>query len=60
MSGAASGSSFGEVERRVTECAWYSFGARTRWFNRVAWDIGLVAVEAGGRRLSVLAATDTD
>ncbi len=60
MSGAASGSSFGEVERRVNECAWYSFGARTRWFNRVAWDIGLVAVEADGRRLAVLAATDTD
>ena len=60
MSGAAGGSSFGEVERRVNECAWYSFGARTQWFNRVAWDIGLVAVEEDGRRLAVLAATDTD
>ena len=58
--GEASTASFAEVERRVGECAWYCFGARTRWFHQVAWDIGLVAVAAGGLRLAVLAASDTD
>ena len=60
MSGEASTASFAEVERRVGECAWYCFGARTQWFHQVAWDIGLVAVAASGRRLAVLAASDTD
>lgn len=59
-SGAARGPAFDEVERRVTASDWHSFGAPTRWFHRVAWDIGLVAVEADGRRLAVLAASDTD
>ncbi|WP_282792593.1 DUF6183 family protein [Streptomyces sp. CC224B] len=49
-----------EVEARVRECAWYDFEAGTPWFERVAWDIGLVAVCSEGRRLAVLAATDTD
>ncbi|MGY4740553.1 DUF6183 family protein [Streptomyces sp. ATMOS53] len=48
------------VEARVRECAWYGFDADTRWFERVAWDIGLASVSPDGRRLAVLAATDTD
>ncbi|WP_324783183.1 DUF6183 family protein [Streptomyces sp. H51] len=49
-----------EVEARARACAWYAFGADTKWFERVAWDIGLVAVSPERRRLAMLAATDTD
>ncbi|NKZ00033.1 DUF6183 family protein [Nocardiopsis alborubida] len=49
-----------EVEQRASECFWYSFGGSTDWFDQVMWDIGLVAVAPGRRRLAVLAATDTD
>ncbi|MFI0448629.1 DUF6183 family protein [Actinomadura sp. 6N118] len=60
MAGAADDAPFDEVERLVNECTWYTFETRTAWFEQVAWDIGLVAVEPGARRLTVLAATDTD
>ncbi|WBB58910.1 DUF6183 family protein [Streptomyces sp. WMMC500] len=50
----------GEVEARAGECAWYGFVADTAWFEQVAWDLALAAVGAEGRRLAVLAATDTD
>ncbi|MEV6820553.1 DUF6183 family protein [Nocardiopsis dassonvillei] len=50
----------GEVEQRASECFWYSFGGSTDWFDQVIWDIGLVAVTPGRRRLAVLAASDTD
>lgn len=60
LSGAAEGATFGEVEQRVRDCAWYGFDADTKWFKRVAWDLGLAAVTPDGRRLAVLAATDTD
>ncbi|WP_405594413.1 DUF6183 family protein [Streptomyces sp. NBC_01410] len=60
LSGTASEAPVGEVERNAQACDWYSFGAATKWFERVAWDIGLVSVAPGYRRLAVLAATDTD
>lgn len=60
LSGAAEGSPMGEVEARAGECAWYGFVADTAWFELVAWDLALAAVGADGRRLAVLAATDTD
>ncbi|MGW0732992.1 DUF6183 family protein [Streptomyces sp. NPDC002851] len=60
LSGATAEAPPGEVEREAQACGWYSFGAATKWFERVAWDIGLVAVAPGYRRLAVLAATDTD
>ncbi|WP_190137473.1 DUF6183 family protein [Streptomyces longispororuber] len=60
LSGAAETGPAEEVEARVRECAWYDFDAETSWFERVAWDIGLLAVSPGRRRLAVLAATDTD
>nr|CAI78142.1 conserved hypothetical protein [Streptomyces ambofaciens ATCC 23877]CAJ89200.1 conserved hypothetical protein [Streptomyces ambofaciens ATCC 23877] len=60
LSGASSAAPVGEVEAHVQECDWYSFGAATAWFERVTWDIGLVSVTPGARRLAVLAATDTD
>ncbi|OMI33527.1 Hypothetical protein SPAR_40949 [Streptomyces sparsogenes DSM 40356] len=60
LAGAAEGGSAEAVEARVRECLWYVFSADTEWFERVAWDIGLVAVSPERRRLAVLAATDTD
>jgi hypothetical protein len=39
---------------------WYRFAPDTDWFEHVAWDLALVAVSPDGRRLAVLAATDTD
>ncbi|MCH0568359.1 hypothetical protein I3F60_03640 [Streptomyces sp. MUM 136J] len=60
LSGASMTASVGEVQRNIQECDWYSFGAATKWFERVAWDIGLVSVTPGARRIAVLAATDTD
>ncbi|MFF9898401.1 DUF6183 family protein [Streptomyces longispororuber] len=60
LCGAAGTDPVEEVEARVRECAWYDFEAGTPWFERVAWDIGLVTVCSERRRLAVLAATDTD
>lgn len=60
LSGAAVHASAAEVEQQVLECDWYSFGAATKWFERVAWDIGLAAIASGRRQVALLAATDTD
>lgn len=60
LSGIAEGAPAEEAEACARECAWYGFGADTKWFERVAWDIGLASVFPGRRRLAVLAATDTD
>lgn len=60
LSGMAQGILAEEVEACARACAWYAFGAETKWFERVAWDIGLVAVSPERRRLAMLAATDTD
>jgi hypothetical protein len=49
-----------EVEARAQASSWYSFAETTRWFNRIAWDIGLAVVAPDRRHLAVLAATDTD
>ncbi|MEU3383570.1 DUF6183 family protein [Streptomyces albidoflavus] len=60
LAGVADGADAREVEARGHECAWFKFDARTDWFEQVAWDIGLAALSPDGRRLAVLAATDTD
>ncbi|MBH1938917.1 hypothetical protein I5Q34_32450 [Streptomyces sp. AV19] len=60
LSGAAADAAPDDVARQARDCAWYDFGGATKWFTRVAWDIGLVTVAPGRRRLAVLAATDTD
>jgi hypothetical protein len=49
-----------ELERRAMDHSWYEFDADTDWYCRIAWDLGLVVVAPDGRRLTVLAATDTD
>ncbi|MEV6028599.1 DUF6183 family protein [Streptomyces sp. NPDC052036] len=60
LAGSPEGATAGEVEARVRECTWCGFGADTKWFEQVAWDIGLAALAPDRRRLAVLAATDTD
>lgn len=54
------GATAAEVEARVLDYVWHGFGADTKWFEQVAWDIGLAALSPDRRRLAVLAATDTD
>ncbi|MFG2918873.1 DUF6183 family protein [Kitasatospora sp. NPDC048298] len=60
LAGSPEGTSASEVEAHVLDCVWHGFGADTKWFEQVAWDIGLAALSPGRRRLAVLAATDTD
>ncbi|MFG2142660.1 DUF6183 family protein [Streptomyces sp. NPDC048696] len=60
LAGSPEGATVAEVEAHVLDCVWHDFGANTKWFDQVAWDIGLAALSSGRRRLSVLAATDTD
>jgi hypothetical protein len=60
LAGAAENDPAEAVEARARACTWYGFGADTKWFERVAWDIGLAALSPERRRLAVLAATDTD
>jgi hypothetical protein len=49
-----------EVQDAAELCGWFSFEAATRWFNNIAWDIGLVVIRPNRTSLAVLAATDTD
>jgi hypothetical protein len=39
---------------------WYEFRATTSWFYNVAWDVGIIALDASNNKISILAATDTD
>ncbi|MEZ0114032.1 hypothetical protein ABH920_008066 [Catenulispora sp. EB89] len=41
-------------------CAWYRFDADAPWYSGIICDIGLVAVRPDGRRMAVLAATDSE
>ncbi|MFG1994247.1 DUF6183 family protein [Actinoplanes sp. NPDC048988] len=49
-----------DVEALAHAAAWHSFAGASKWFDRVAWDLGLAVVSPDRRRLAVLAATDTD
>jgi hypothetical protein len=60
LAGCPEGAAFEEVETRAGDCIWYGFAADTKWFEQVAWDVGLAALTPDRRRLLVLAATDTD
>ncbi|GIH25743.1 hypothetical protein Aph01nite_40530 [Acrocarpospora phusangensis] len=60
LSAAPEGATAAEVEERAGQCAWFTFGADSGWFKRIAWDIGLAAVTSDGQTLSVLAATDSN
>ncbi|WP_205314788.1 DUF6183 family protein [Nonomuraea lactucae] len=58
LSGTPGERTFTEAEQRVQ--AWYTFAATTKWFEQVAWDIGIAALDPDNQRLRLLAATDTD
>ncbi|MFG3149685.1 DUF6183 family protein [Streptomyces sp. M41(2017)] len=60
LAGSPDGSIVAEVEAHALDCLWHSFGADTKWFDQVAWDVGLAVLSPDRRRLAVLAATDTD
>ncbi|MFF4814274.1 DUF6183 family protein [Kitasatospora sp. NPDC001309] len=47
-----------EVARRAGECAWYAFTMCGDWFIRDDLDLGFAVLDAGRRRLAVIAATD--
>ncbi|WP_426504982.1 DUF6183 family protein [Dactylosporangium sp. McL0621] len=60
LAGAPAGATAAEVEAAANASDWYGFSGASGWFQGVAWDIGLATVAPGGRRLAILAATDTD
>lgn len=60
LAGCPDGAAFGKEEARVRACTWFVFDADTPWYWQVAWDLGIAALTPDGRRLAVLAATDTD
>ncbi|MEV4708145.1 DUF6183 family protein [Actinoplanes sp. NPDC049316] len=60
LAGAPHGASAVEVEALAQQCSWHSYALATDWFEDVTWDVGLAAGSPDRRRLTVLAATDTD
>ncbi|MFL6119167.1 DUF6183 family protein [Actinophytocola sp.] len=41
-------------------CAWWLFDAANDWFQRIAWDLGVLCLRPGGHVMAVLASTDSD
>ncbi len=58
--GLKDGASIAEIEAAIEETSFLSFGASGPWFHDVAWDLGILALAPGGRRVVVLAATDAE
>lgn len=59
LSAAPRKASAAEVEDQTRACTWYGFEADTEWFRKDLDDYGIVALSPDGRRIAVLAATDT-
>ncbi|MGA4539295.1 DUF6183 family protein [Uniformispora flossi] len=59
LAGCPDDAPFDAIETRAQACTWFVFDADTAWYWQVAWDIGLAALSPDGRRLAVLAASDT-
>jgi len=52
-----------QIDASAPSAQFLMFGAASSaggWWHDIAWDIGLLAVRAGGASVAVLAATDTD
>ncbi len=60
LCGAPAGASAAEVERRAVQSTWFHFESDSEWFHNEGDDYGIAALSPDGRRLAVLAATDTD
>lgn len=54
------GSNISGVAEEAAKWSWYSFDARSNWFEQVAWDLGIAALSPDCTEISILAATDTD
>ncbi|WP_405619715.1 DUF6183 family protein [Streptomyces sp. NBC_01508] len=61
LCGAPEGASAEEVETLARLTTWFHFEADAEWFhNDIDSDFGVAALSPDGRRIAVLAATDTD
>lgn len=61
LCGAPEGASAEEVESLARLTTWFHFEADAEWFhNDIDSDFGIAALSPDGRRIAVLAATDTD
>ena len=61
LAGRRGGATAAEVGRSTPQrCSWYRFDADSPWFEQVAWDMGMAALDPSRTRLAVLASTDTD
>ncbi|MET9555974.1 DUF6183 family protein [Streptomyces sp. NPDC006645] len=61
LCGAPEGASAEEVEELARLTTWFHFEADAEWFhNDIGSDFGIAALAPDGRRIAVLAATDTD
>ncbi|MCA6092018.1 DUF6183 family protein [Streptomyces sp. SCA3-4] len=60
LAGAQPGAGPAEVEEQASACTWMRFEADSEWFHNEINDYGIVALAPDGRRIAVLAATDTD
>ncbi|MFF4183591.1 DUF6183 family protein [Streptomyces sp. NPDC001691] len=59
LTGVAEGTPVAEVEALVAAYRWYGFDTDSGWLRHQGWDLAVVALSPNGRRLAVLAATDT-
>ncbi|MFD3698843.1 DUF6183 family protein [Streptomyces sp. NPDC058646] len=61
LCGAPMGASAAEVELRAEQSTWFHFESDAEWFHHDGGsNYGIAALSPDGRRLAVLAATDTD
>ncbi|THA80125.1 DUF6183 family protein [Streptomyces sp. A0592] len=60
LSGAPFGAAAAEVELRAEQCTWFHFETDSEFFHNEGADYAVAALSPDGRRLAVLAATDTD
>lgn len=58
--GAPDGSSVADIEKAAQKTVFISFSAEGPWFYDVAWDLGVLALQADQKNVIVLAATDSE
>ncbi|MEY9938942.1 DUF6183 family protein [Streptacidiphilus sp. MAP5-3] len=60
LSGAPADASADEVEHEARRTTWFHFDCDASWFHNEIYDYGIAALSPDGRRIAVLAGTDTD
>jgi len=60
LTGLSADSPFDEVYKAAKESSWWTFSSKSKWFNNIAWDLGIVCLRPDKRHLVVLAASDED